>query len=116
MVQQMPSIPGVGRLRGGFDSNFLLIEMLDRPNGKPDNNVALKVYERLAEQKGVVVRFRGKEHGCMGCLRITVGTEKEVDRFLKELKVVLQSIYDEATPSTNGVSETQKSEANAVVS
>jgi histidinol-phosphate aminotransferase len=91
LVREMPKIPGVGRLRGGEDSNFLLYEMLDK-EGKPDNVTALAVYERLAETKGVVVRFRGKEHGCLGCLRITVGTEDEVTRFLASLERTLAEV------------------------
>ncbi len=88
LVKELPKIKGVGRFRGGVASNFLLVEMLNK-EGKPDNTVALKVYEKLAEERGVVVRFRGKEHGCLGCLRITVGTEEEVTRFLKEVRNVL---------------------------
>ena len=92
MIAEMPKIPGVGRFRGGRESNFLLVEMLDSAS-KPSNEVALAVYEQLAENKGVVVRFRGKELGCLGCLRVTVGTEAEVTRFLKELAVVLQAVH-----------------------
>ena len=95
LVAELPKIPGIGRFRGGFDANFLLVEILGRPGGKPDSSVALKVYERLAETKGVVVRFRGKEHGCEGCLRVTVGTEEEVGRFLTELRTILKGIYSE---------------------
>jgi histidinol-phosphate aminotransferase len=84
-------VEGVGRLRGGEDSNFLLYEMLNK-EGQPDNVTALAVYERLAEAKGVVVRFRGKEHGCLGCLRVTVGTEEEVTRFLAELAQTLAEV------------------------
>lgn len=91
MLKQMPSIPGVGRFRGGQESNFLLVEMLDA-QGNPSNDVALAVYEQLAESRGVVVRFRGKELGCLGCLRITVGTENEVTRFLKEIVEVLSNV------------------------
>ncbi|OAA61352.1 histidinol-phosphate aminotransferase [Cordyceps fumosorosea ARSEF 2679] len=91
LVRELPAIPGVGRLRGGTDSNFLLYEMLDAA-GRPDNDVAYKVYSVLAENRGVVVRFRGKEHGCLGCLRITVGTEEEVTRFLASLKEVLAQV------------------------
>ncbi|KAK3307518.1 pyridoxal phosphate-dependent transferase [Chaetomium strumarium] len=91
MIREMPKIEGVGRLRGGTYSNFLLYEMLDK-DGKPDNVTALAVYERLAEFKGVVVRFRGKEHGCLGCLRITVGTEDEVTRFLASLERTLAEV------------------------
>ncbi|KAL2266984.1 hypothetical protein VTJ83DRAFT_4261 [Remersonia thermophila] len=97
MVRELPRIQGVGRLRGGLDSNFLLYEMLDR-EGKPDNATALAVYERLAENKGVVVRFRGKEHGCLGCLRITVGTEEEVTRFLEALEKTLAEVRGTAAP------------------
>jgi histidinol-phosphate aminotransferase len=91
IISEMTRIPGVGRLRGGVDSNFLLYEMLDS-NGNPDNTTALAVYEKLAEAKGVVVRFRGKEHGCLGCLRITVGTEEEVTRFLAALEKSLSEV------------------------
>ncbi|KAF4434548.1 histidinol-phosphate aminotransferase [Fusarium austroafricanum] len=91
LIKELPSIPGVGRLRGGTESNFLLYEMLNSA-GEPDNAVALAVYEKLAEGKGVVVRFRGKEHGCPGCLRITVGTDAEVTRFLESLKTTLAEV------------------------
>ncbi|KAF5600176.1 histidinol-phosphate aminotransferase [Fusarium pseudoanthophilum] len=91
LIKELPKIPGVGRLRGGTESNFLLYEMLNTA-GEPDNTVALAVYEKLAESKGVVVRFRGKEHGCQGCLRITVGTDAEVTRFLESLKTTLAEV------------------------
>lgn len=91
LIEELPKIPGVGRLRGGTESNFLLYEMLDAA-GNPDNETALAVYEKLAESKGVVVRFRGKEHGCLGCLRITLGTEAEVTRFLESLRVTLAEV------------------------
>ncbi len=48
------------------DANFLLVKM--------DN--ARAIYERLLED-GIVVRDRSKVELCEGCLRITVGTEKE---------------------------------------
>lgn len=98
LLVELPTIPGVGKFLGGTDANFLLMQILDRPKeegGKPDNETAMKVYTQLAERKGVVVRFRGKEYGCEGCLRITVGTEREVDRFLEELGSVLGEVYRE---------------------
>ena len=112
LVDGLGRIPGVGRIVGGFDANFLLVEMLDRPiapanaagddtTGVPSNEVALSVYEGLAEKQGVVVRFRGKEHGCMGCLRITVGTEEEVNRCLAELRTVLERVYRECNRADN---------------
>ncbi|KAI1617208.1 histidinol-phosphate aminotransferase [Exophiala viscosa] len=120
LVRDLPKVPGVGRFRGGTDSNFLLVEVLDKPlekGGQPDNATALTVYETMAGQRGVVVRFRGKEHGCKGCLRITVGTEKEVNRFLEELGSVLQQTYTRGS-NVNGVKEEEKreEEANGVIS
>jgi histidinol-phosphate aminotransferase len=119
LLKELPKINGVGRFRGGNDANFLLVEILDT-HGKPDNVTALKVYDRLAEKRGVVVRFRGKEHGCLGCLRITIGTEDEVTRFLKETESVLEQVHSEGVTvngAVNGaVEEKKEQEANDVVS
>ncbi|OJJ50032.1 hypothetical protein ASPZODRAFT_128622 [Penicilliopsis zonata CBS 506.65] len=96
VLAELPQIPGIGRFLGGQASNFLLVEILDKPaseGGKPCNVTAQAAYEALAEKRGVVVRFRGKELGCEGCLRITIGTEDEVTRFLRELRVVLQRLH-----------------------
>jgi histidinol-phosphate aminotransferase len=105
LVTELPKIKGIGKFRGGFDSNFLLVEMVDA-SGTPNNEIAIQVYEQLAEERGVVVRFRGKEKWCTGCLRITVGTEEEVDRFLSELKSVLDGVLSKhATVSDAEVKE-----------
>ena len=96
MIRELPKIPGVGEFLGGAESNFLLLEILDKPKGrggKPSNETALAVYEKLAETKGIVVRFRGREVGCLGCVRITVGTEQEVDQLLQDMRVVLQDTF-----------------------
>jgi histidinol-phosphate aminotransferase len=92
LVTELGKIKGIGRLRGGTASNFLLVEILNS-SGSPDNTTALKVYESLAQNRGVVVRFRGKEYGCLGCLRITVGTEEEVTRFLTEVEAVISEVW-----------------------
>jgi histidinol-phosphate aminotransferase len=116
LLIEMPRIPGVGRFLGGQDSNFLLVEMLDRPGGQASNDVALQVYERLAETKGVVVRFRGKELGCLGCLRVTVGTQDEVTRFLTELRSVLEDIFEgRGSKDSKQVEEKREREANGVI-
>ncbi|KAI9811508.1 MAG: hypothetical protein M1832_000883 [Thelocarpon impressellum] len=117
MLRELPKITGVGRFLGGRESNFLLVEMLDAPGGSPSNVVALAVYESLAEKKGVVVRFRGKEMGCKGCLRITVGTEIEVNRFLKEVADVLQAIYETKRNAVGGgaTEDGKEQEANNVL-
>jgi histidinol-phosphate aminotransferase len=118
MLKELPKVPGIGKFLGGAESNFLLVEMLDAPanqGGKPSNEIALRVYESLAEEKGVVVRFRGKEHGCLGCLRITVGTEKEVDRFLEEIKTVLESVFKSSGAPNTKDEERKEKEANNVI-
>ncbi|OQO06568.1 hypothetical protein B0A48_08351 [Cryoendolithus antarcticus] len=117
LLAEMPKIAGVGRFLGGSESNFLLVEMLDKPDGKPSNEVALQVYTRLAEKRGVVVRFRGKEVGCLGCLRVTVGTEPEVARFLQELKGVLEDVYGGKVVNgpSKEVEEAKEQEANGVI-
>ncbi|KAI9756435.1 MAG: hypothetical protein M4579_003857 [Chaenotheca gracillima] len=121
LVRELPKVPGVGRIRGGAAANFLLVEIFDSPNdtGGPSNETALAVYEGLAETKGVVVRFRGKEIGCLGCLRITVGTESEVDRFLQELQEVLGGLYWEKrakiSAKTQKLEEVSEKRANDVI-
>lgn len=83
---------GLGSAIGGNDANFLLIPVLDKKTRKPDNVRAQKVYKALAEENGVVVRFRGNEMGCEGCLRITVGSEEENEIVRKIFEKVLSSI------------------------
>lgn len=118
MLEELPTIPGIGRFLGGADSNFLLTEILDKPRdrgGKPSNETAMAVYERLAEARGVVVRFRGKEVGCLGCLRITVGTKEEVDKLLAELRIVLADIRNNKDGENGKRDEAKEREANDVL-
>lgn len=56
------------------DANFLLVKVSD----------ARGIYDYLLE-KGIVVRDRSKVELCEGCLRITVGTEKENADLIKNL-------------------------------
>lgn len=83
---------GVGRILGQQQANFLLVRIMDQNGATPDNARANKLYETLAESKGVVVRFRGKELGCEGCLRITVGTRSECEELIDRMKETLQEI------------------------
>ena len=69
-----------------------MIPVLNRETGKPDNGRSEKVYKELAENEGVVVRFRGREYGCEGCLRITVGSEEENRQLVEKMKLVLTRI------------------------
>ncbi len=114
LLNELPKVKGVGRFRGGTASNFLLVEILDT-QGKPDNVTALKTYERLAENRGVVVRFRGNEHGCLGCLRITVGTDSEVSRFLKEIDAVITQVHAESGEVDAATEEKREQEASGIV-
>ena len=69
-LQQLPLVQHVY----DSDANFLLV--------KVEN--ARRVYEYLLE-KGIVVRDRSRVALCEGCLRITVGTEKENAELTKSL-------------------------------
>lgn len=82
----------LGPYIGGLDANFIMVPVLSRTTGNPDNIRAEKVYQAMAEVQGVVVRFRGKEVGCTGCLRITVGTDEENNVLLEKLRVVFNEI------------------------
>jgi histidinol-phosphate aminotransferase len=57
------------------DANFLLVKMDDARN----------VYDYLVQHQ-IVVRDRSKVAGCEGCLRITIGTEKENKKLVDRLK------------------------------
>lgn len=59
------------------DSNFLLAKFTEPK----------KVYKDLANN-GIVVRDRSTQPGCVGCLRITVGTMEEVEKLIDTLKQV----------------------------
>jgi histidinol-phosphate aminotransferase len=57
------------------DANFLLVRFSD-PGG---------IYSHLLS-KGIVVRDRSRVESCEGCLRITIGTEKENKELVKALE------------------------------
>ncbi|KII91327.1 hypothetical protein PLICRDRAFT_105654 [Plicaturopsis crispa FD-325 SS-3] len=82
---------GLGTPIGAPDANFVLVPILGK-DGEPDNVRAQEVYRRMAENEGVVVRFRGGEIGCKGCLRITVGSEEENVEVLRALGKVLAEV------------------------
>ena len=83
---------GIGTPLGGNDANFVLFPILAKEGerrGLPDNTRAVKVYKAMAEEEKVVVRYRGGELGCEGCLRVTVGSEDEMRVLLERLQDVL---------------------------
>lgn len=72
---------------GGIDANFILLRI-----NKGDNKLAKELYLKLATESAVVVRFRGTELGCEGCLRITVGTPEENDILIREFSKQLKAL------------------------
>ncbi|RCH90194.1 histidinol-phosphate transaminase [Rhizopus stolonifer] len=91
LIEKLLALKGTGRVLGGNDANFVLVEILSA-EGKPSNDRSVKVYSKMAESLGVVVRFRGTEYGCEGCLRITVGTEEENEKAVGMLEKALSEI------------------------
>ncbi|KAJ3299797.1 histidinol-phosphate transaminase [Borealophlyctis nickersoniae] len=89
LIESLKKMRGVGKILGGNNANFVMAEILDDA-GKPCNEKAYAVYKQLAESEGVVVRFRGMEYGCTGCLRITVGTEEENRVLLAKMEKLLR--------------------------
>ncbi|CED83603.1 histidinol-phosphate aminotransferase [Phaffia rhodozyma] len=89
LLEQFKSIPALGAVLGANHANFILVQVLDGPNGKVSNTRAKEVYTRMAEQERVVVRFRGNELGCEGCLRVTVGSDEECKVLVQRLTKVL---------------------------
>jgi len=52
---------------------------------------AYDVYKTMADL-GVVSRYRGSETHCKGCIRVTVGTPQENNRFLELLQSTTQAL------------------------
>lgn len=88
LLQSLSTIPAIGPPIGANEANFVMVPVLDK-NGKKDTDKALRVYKTLAEEKGIVVRFRGRESGCEACLRITIGAEEENEKVIEKLREVL---------------------------
>jgi histidinol-phosphate aminotransferase len=59
------------------DANFILFKIKN----------AVDVYKKMAEQ-GVIIRYRGNEPHCKDCLRLTIGTQAENDRFFEALEKI----------------------------
>lgn len=91
LMSSIKKISGIGKILGGNDANFILVQILDKNDQKiVSNDRAYQIYKELAENCGIVVRYRGSEIGCEGCLRITVGTPKENEILLKRLSELLE--------------------------
>jgi histidinol-phosphate aminotransferase len=53
-------------------------------------------------RRGILVRDRNSDPGCEGCARITVGTEKQTERLLREMRAALEAIGFRK-PNSSGV-------------
>jgi histidinol-phosphate aminotransferase len=60
------------------DANFLIFKITD----------TLMVYKKLAAE-GIIVRYRGNEPHCQNCLRLTIGSPHENERFFEALEKIL---------------------------
>lgn len=74
VISKLITFPQVKRVYP-TDANFVLFRIDD----------AMEVYKKLADE-GVIIRYRGNEPHCEDCLRLTVGTSVENDRFFAALK------------------------------
>ncbi|KAF8317223.1 histidinol-phosphate aminotransferase [Clavulina sp. PMI_390] len=90
---------GLGHVLGGNHANFVMLPILKGGTGEgakePDNTRAQWIYKNMAEQLGVVVRYRGGEYGCKGCLRVTIGSPEENKTMLARLEESLRATLPE---------------------
>jgi histidinol-phosphate aminotransferase len=84
LLRELVKLPFVQGHLGSNDANFVMAQFVN-DQGVPCNETAYKIYKQLAEVDGIVVRYRGTELGCTGCLRITVGTPQENQILLEKL-------------------------------
>lgn len=82
------AVPNIIQILGAGNANFLLARI--GRDGQVDDKRAKAIYLRMAQEMGVVVRYRGGEVGCLGCLRITIGTEEECSIVLARLTELLK--------------------------
>ncbi|KAI0088185.1 histidinol-phosphate aminotransferase [Irpex rosettiformis] len=93
LLSSLSEFKDLGAAIGTNDANFVVVPVLEKSgSGQPDSVRAQKVYKALAEEEGVVIRYRGNELGCEGCLRITVGTEEENRTVVAKLREVLAKL------------------------
>ncbi len=77
LTEELRSINGIKNVYTS-DANFILF--------KVDN--ADKIHEKLIN-KGIIIRNRSNQLNLEGCLRVTVGTHEQNQKFIKELRAVL---------------------------
>ncbi|XBW38661.1 hypothetical protein QEN19_004249 [Hanseniaspora menglaensis] len=86
LIKELTSLPYVAdELIGGLDANFILIKIIPE-------DLAQKVYLKMATESKVVVRYRGNELNCKGGLRISIGTPEENQRLVKHFKLNMEEL------------------------
>lgn len=80
LLQQLTSLPIVKKIHH-TDANFILFVI----------PFAERIYKIMAD-RGVVCRFRGNELHCKDCLRVSVGTRDENDKFLTFLQQIASEL------------------------
>ena len=81
---------GIGRPIGGNAANFVVVPIFTQGSmGRRDDPRAKKISARLREMHGIAVRYIGAQAKCEGCLRITVGTVREIKALIRALEQVV---------------------------
>ncbi|KAL6930961.1 hypothetical protein ACO0R3_004085 [Hanseniaspora guilliermondii] len=86
LIDQLTKLPYVdNEMIGGLDANFILIRIIPE-------ELAQKVYYKMATESKVVVRYRGNELNCKGGLRVSIGTQEENEQMVKEFKKNMEAL------------------------
>lgn len=86
LIKEFTSLPYVdNELIGGLDANFILIRIIPE-------ELAQKVYSKMATESKVVVRFRGNEVNCKGGLRVSIGTPEENKKLIQQFKKNMEEL------------------------
>lgn len=84
---------GVGNPRGAGEANFVVLPILDRESKtRFDQARAELAAQKVHGDHGISIRYIGMMAHCEGCLRVTVGTERENGAFIVALREVLSVI------------------------
>jgi histidinol-phosphate aminotransferase len=84
-------LKSLGILFWASQANFVLMRVGDRNSA----------FIRGMRDRGILVRDRSRDHGCEGCVRITLGSAAQTDRLLLALRETLHeigAIREEARP------------------
>jgi histidinol-phosphate aminotransferase len=76
VASELEKIPGVVKVFPSH-SNFILFRI------KVDASV---VHQSMARKGDVVIRYRGRDLNCEGCLRVSIGSRTENDKFLQRIR------------------------------